>query len=229
MIRPCRCLMLLILLAWTLPALAVPAKTAAKPKEDDYELYKLLADTIDQVERNYVKEVDRRELIEAAIRGVLAKLDPYSTYIGPDEMQRFRAEIESEFGGIGIQIDVDDGQLTILSPIYGTPAYRAGLLAGDRIVEIDGKTTDGLTIDDAVAAAQGGRGHLRDAHRDPSGQGSEGEGHAEARADSRRHRAGRPPQAGRPVGLHARSEAPHRLRAADGLQPRHRRATAAGA
>jgi carboxyl-terminal processing protease len=150
--------MLLILLIWTLPALAVPAKTAAKPKDDDYELYKLLADTIDQVQRNYVKEVDRRELIEAAIRGVLAKLDPYSVYIGPDEVQRFRADIESEFGGIGIQIDVDEGQLKVLSPIYGTPACRAGLLAGDRILEIDGKSTDGLSIDDAVGMLKGDEG-----------------------------------------------------------------------
>ncbi len=176
MIRPRRCLMLLILLSFALPApaappKAAPAKTPAKPtaakpvkpaapkpKEDDYKLYELLADTIDQVERNYVKEVDRRELIEAAIRGVLAKLDPYSTYIAPDEVQAFRAEIESEFGGIGIQIEMDDGQLTILSPIYGTPAYRAGLLAGDRIVEIEGKTTDGLTIDDAVRMLKGEEG-----------------------------------------------------------------------
>ena len=80
------------------------AKRAAKPVDDYYELYQLLADTVDQVERNYVKEVDRRELIEAAIRGMLAKLDPYSTYIGPDELAQFRSSVESEFGGIGIQI-----------------------------------------------------------------------------------------------------------------------------
>ncbi|MEN6451356.1 MAG: S41 family peptidase, partial [Thermoguttaceae bacterium] len=137
---------------------AEPAKAAAKPELDDYELFGLLADTIDQVERNYVTEVNRRELIEAAIRGVLAKLDPYSNYIGPDDIQRFRAEIESEFGGIGIQIATDDGQLRVLSPIYGTPAYRAGLVAGDRIIEIDGRATDSLAVDDAVRMLKGQEG-----------------------------------------------------------------------
>ena len=105
------------------PAKKSPASAAeaAKPKEppapqakaidNDYELYKLLVDTIDQVERNYVTKVDRRELIEAAIRGVIAKLDPYSGYIGPEELGRFRTSVESEFGGIGIQV-VDRGRPT---------------------------------------------------------------------------------------------------------------------
>jgi len=81
-----RYFVLLTLLLWTLPAMSAPAETAKKPKENDYELYKILVDSIDQVERNYVTEVSRRELIESAIRGVLSKLDPYSNYIGPDEL-----------------------------------------------------------------------------------------------------------------------------------------------
>jgi carboxyl-terminal processing protease len=129
-----------------------------KKQEDYYELYKLVVDTVDQVERNYVTEVDRRELIEAAVRGVMAKLDPYSSYIGPEEIERFRASVESEFGGIGIQLTSDEGDLTILSPIYGTPAYKAGLLAGDRILEIDGESTENFTIDDAVARLKGKEG-----------------------------------------------------------------------
>lgn len=138
-----------------------PGQNAAqlqKAKDSDYELYKVLIDTLDQVERNYVTEVNRRELIEAAIRGALGKLDPYSTYIGPDDLCRFRTSVESEFGGIGIQISMDDGQLRILSPMVGTPAYRAGLMAGDRIVEIDGKSTDGLTLDEAIDRLKGAEG-----------------------------------------------------------------------
>jgi len=127
-------------------------------KDDYYELYKLLADTIDQVERNYIKEVDRRELVEAAIRGVLGKLDSYSTYISPEEVERFRMSVESEFGGIGIQITIQDGQLKVLSPLVGTPAYRAGIIAGDRIVEIDGQSTEGLTLDEAVRRLKGKEG-----------------------------------------------------------------------
>jgi carboxyl-terminal processing protease len=138
----------------------VPPQTAKNHEsgESDYELYRILVDAIDQVERNYISEVNRRELIESAIRGVLGKLDPYSSYIGRDELDRFRTSVESEFGGIGIQIANDDGQLQIISPIFGTPAYRAGLSAGDRIVEIDGKNTDGLTLDESIEKLKGAAG-----------------------------------------------------------------------
>ena len=132
-----------------------PDEPTALPKEDYYELYKILVDTMDQVERNYVKDIDRRELIEAAIEGVLGRLDPYSAYISPEEISRFRSTVDSEFGGIGIQISVDEGKLTVISPLVGTPAYHAGLIAGDRIVEIDGKGTDGISIDEAVRRLKG--------------------------------------------------------------------------
>ena len=134
------------------------ADKGSLPKDDYYELYKLLADTVDQVDRNYVKEVDRRELIEAAIRGVMNKLDPYSAYIGPEELSQFRSSVDNEFGGIGIHVTTDDGDLKVLSPIYGTPAYRAGIQAGDRIIEIDGKSTEGIQPDDAIRWMKGAEG-----------------------------------------------------------------------
>ena len=88
MTRSASCWLLLVLaICWTLPVVGAPAETAKNPKENDYELYKILVDTIDQVERNYVTDVKRRDLIESAIRGVLGKLDPYSSYIGPDELE----------------------------------------------------------------------------------------------------------------------------------------------
>lgn len=159
MIRGLHWLIVFALLTLTSPAaIAAPAEKASKPKPSDYDLYKLLIDSIDQVERNYIAEMDRRELIESAIRGVLSSLDPYSTYINPEELQRFRDGIKSEFGGIGVQIDADAGQLKILSPIHGTPAYRADLIAGDRILQIDGKSTDGLPIDEAVELLKGEEG-----------------------------------------------------------------------
>ncbi|HEV3138755.1 MAG TPA: PDZ domain-containing protein, partial [Pirellulales bacterium] len=129
-----------------------------KPAEDDYELYQAFADTLDQVERNYVKRVSRRELMEAAIHGILAELDPYSNYISPKEISRFKTAVESQFGGIGIQIGMEDGQLKIISPLIGTPAYRAGLESGDRILEINGQSTKGLVIDDAVKQLKGDAG-----------------------------------------------------------------------
>ncbi|MGA2617602.1 MAG: S41 family peptidase [Thermoguttaceae bacterium] len=134
------------------------ADKSPRQKDDYYELYKILADTMDQVDRNYVKEVDRRELFEAAIKGVMGRLDPYSVYIGPEELNQFRSTVESEFGGIGIHVTTEDGDLRVLSPIYGTPAYRAGILAGDRIVEIDGKSTEGILPDEAVERMKGKEG-----------------------------------------------------------------------
>lgn len=129
-----------------------------KPTEDDYELYQIFADTLDQVERNYVKDVSRRELMEAAIQGVLNKLDPYSNYINQDEIGRFKTTVESQFGGIGIQIGIEEGQLKIISPLVGTPAYRAGLEAGDAILEINGRSTEGIQIDQAVKQLKGEAG-----------------------------------------------------------------------
>ncbi len=136
-----------------------PPKAAEKDQPaDDYELQRLLVDTLDQIERNYVKDISRRELVEAAIQGILTKLDPYSSYIGPKEMDEFRTSVESEFGGIGIQVAVEGDQLKVISPLAGTPAYRAGVLAGDTILEIDGKSTEGMAIEDAVRMLKGPEG-----------------------------------------------------------------------
>jgi len=139
------------------PAAEPQSEDAANKEEirDYYELFKLFADTLDQVERNYVKEVDRRKLVEAAIRGMLSELDQYSSYIPPAQLDRFRTGVEAEFGGVGIQVTVEDGRLRVISPIVGSPAYRSGMMAGDVIVEIDGKTAEGITIDEAVERMKG--------------------------------------------------------------------------
>ena len=102
-----------------------------------------------------MKKVDRRELMEAAIKGVLSKLDPYSSYIGPDQAESFRDTVESQFGGIGIEITSDDGQIKVLSPLVGSPAYKAGVQSGDRILKIGDQLTTGLTLDDAVHKLKG--------------------------------------------------------------------------
>ncbi|MGC4006250.1 MAG: S41 family peptidase [Pirellulales bacterium] len=138
-----------------------PKSTAVRPdpkRDETYELYKSFADTLDQIERNYVKEVDRRELMEAAIRGMMTKLDPYSNYISPEELGSFKTSVEGQFGGLGIQVAADDAGLRILSPLVGTPAYRAGIQAGDRITHIEGKSTRGLTIDEAIRKLKGEAG-----------------------------------------------------------------------
>ena len=135
------------------------SKTADRQaqKDDDYSLMKVFVDTFDQVQRNYVKDVDRRELLQAAIEGMMTKLDPYSSYISPDEMARFSEAVDQEFGGIGIQVHQPGpgDPLVVMSPLPGTPAYRAGIRAGDIIVEINGKPTKGFTIDTAIHLLKG--------------------------------------------------------------------------
>src|SRR5215470_11466005 len=111
--------LVLFLLLPILGGVARSEEPKKKPAEDDYELYQIFADTLDQVERNYVKDVSRRELMEAAIEGVLGKLDPYSNYISPEEIARFKTSVESQFGGIGIQIGMEEGRLKIISPLFG--------------------------------------------------------------------------------------------------------------
>ena len=127
-------------------------------QKEYYELLRLFVDTLDQVERNYAKQVDRRELMEAAIAGLLSKLDDYSQYIPPQELDEFQKHVTNQFGGIGIQVGLERGRLTIISPLVGTPAYRAGLMSGDHIQQIDGKSTQDLSLEEAVKRLQGPTG-----------------------------------------------------------------------
>lgn len=135
-------------------------KPLAQPLNDDeyYELFRTLVDVMSQVENNYVQKVDRRELMEAAIQGVLSKLDPYSNYIPPSEIARFRQDIEATFAGVGIQVGERHGMLMVISPIVGSPAYRAGVRAGDLIVEVAGKTAADMSVDQAMDLLQGAPG-----------------------------------------------------------------------
>ncbi|MCA9058776.1 MAG: S41 family peptidase [Planctomycetaceae bacterium] len=126
--------------------------------QDDYELMKLFVETFERIDSNYVREVDRRELMEAAIHGMLEHLDQYSSYIPPQDVRRFDQVFEQEFGGVGIQVNGNAGRLTVVSPLPGTPAFRAGIRSGDVIVEVDGKSTEGFTVNDAVKALQGPTG-----------------------------------------------------------------------
>lgn len=145
------------------PATASPAptlpdaldETVRKESDEYYELLQVFADTLDQIDRNYVKDVSRRELIEAAIRGMLSKLDPYSNYIAPKEVDSFRGSVENEFGGVGLHVDKEDGALIVVSPIYGTPAYRARLSMGDQIESIDDQPVANLALDDAIKSLKG--------------------------------------------------------------------------
>ena len=133
------------------------ATQGAKPKDEMLELYGLFVDAVEKVELNYVRPVTRRELLENALEGMLQNLDPHSSFINTSEWQQFRRQIEGKFGGIGIQVDLDNdsGRLRVVAPMVGTPAYEAGILAGDQIMEIDGKSAEGMSTEKAIEVLTG--------------------------------------------------------------------------
>jgi len=132
---------------------------AANRRDEQYEYFEVLVDALHKIEGRYVRKVDREKLLEGALKGMCGSLDPYSSYIPPRELQMFQRTIKSSFSGIGAQINLDDQKrLTVASPVVGTPAYKAGLKTGDWIMAIDGKSTEGLTLDRAVDRLTGEEG-----------------------------------------------------------------------
>lgn len=103
----------------------------------------------------YVREVSLDTAIQDAMNGMLRELDPYSMYMGPKEYESLNIAMEGGYGGLGIEIGITDDWLTVISPMEGTPAAAAGLMSGDWIVEIEGKTTEGITTDEAIAKLRG--------------------------------------------------------------------------
>jgi carboxyl-terminal processing protease len=125
---------------------------------EDYASLKQFSHVLDMVEKSYVQEIDREKLIQGAIKGMLKNLDPHSAYLDKDAFQEMEVETQGEFTGVGIEITIQDGRLTVVSPIEGTPAYKAGLKAGDTILKINGEPTRDITIMDAVDKIRGPKG-----------------------------------------------------------------------
>jgi carboxyl-terminal processing protease len=135
---------------------AVSDQQRRQQLEEERALLKLFADTLEQVRANYVDDsISERELIEAAIEGMLTKLDPYSNYIPPKKMELFKRSVEQQYGGVGIRVKQEGDQLVIVSPLYGSPAHRAGLKRGDRVVKIGEVSTKGLSLEQAVQQMKG--------------------------------------------------------------------------
>ncbi|NIP39704.1 MAG: PDZ domain-containing protein, partial [Candidatus Dadabacteria bacterium] len=120
-----------------------------------YEGLSTFTRVLDLVERNYVEDVDSRELSINAIDGMLQSLDPYSAYLTPDRFQDLEEGTSGEFGGVGMEITVRDGVLTVVSPLEDTPAFAAGIESGDQIVEINGKSTQKMVEFEAVKLLRG--------------------------------------------------------------------------
>jgi carboxyl-terminal processing protease len=126
-----------------------------KNTDETYEGLKLFSDVISEIEKNYVEPVDTKKLIENAIEGMVQSLDPHSSFLPPEAYEDLQTETKGEFGGIGIVITQRDGNLTVISPIEGTPAYKAGVLAQDIIIKVDGESTKGMMLWEAVKKMRG--------------------------------------------------------------------------
>jgi carboxyl-terminal processing protease len=126
--------------------------------EETYKNLELLTEVLRQVEKNYVEPQDNRKLIQGAIKGMVQSLDPHSSFLSKEEHQELLTETKGSFSGIGVEISVRDNVLTVVSPIEGSPAYKAGIQTGDRIIKIDGKVAADMTLPEAVKSIRGEKG-----------------------------------------------------------------------
>lgn len=135
----------LALLAAGVAAGAFWSRTQAARQDDEaMELYGAFVDAVEQVQANYVQPVDRKVLVESALRGMIDDLDPHSAYFNNDDWKQFQKQVEGSYTGIGVQLDLDrqTGRPLVVAPLVGSPAYAAGVLAGDQILEVNGKSTE---------------------------------------------------------------------------------------
>jgi carboxyl-terminal processing protease len=136
---------------------AWPADGSAQQQtgSETYRQLELFGDVFERVREDYVEEVSDKELIEAAIQGMLASLDPHSTYLNAKSFRDMQVQTRGEFGGLGIEVTMEGGYVKVVSPIDDTPAFRAGIEAGDLITQLDGEDVLGLTLSQAVEKMRG--------------------------------------------------------------------------
>jgi len=129
--------------------------TAVSAEGEGYEELKTFTEVLSMVKKNYVEDVKSKDLVYGAIRGMLNSLDPHSSFMTAEGYKDMQVETKGEFGGIGIQIGMKESMLTVIAPIEDTPAYKAGIKAGDKIVKINNVTTRDMTLQDAVSKMRG--------------------------------------------------------------------------
>jgi len=153
------CVLLSLMMAVPVQAQSAErGSSSSTTKQNDdafYEKLDLLMRIIERVRTDYVDEVEDKEIIEAAIQGMLRSLDPHSTYLNPDVYQQVRVQMEGEYGGLGIEVQMENGVVKVISPIDDTPAAKAGIMGGDYITHIDGEAIVGKTLTEAVKKMRG--------------------------------------------------------------------------
>ncbi len=123
-----------------------------------YDELKLFSDVLSHIQKDYVEETKPKDLVYGAIKGMLETLDPHSGFMPPETFKEMQAETKGRFEGLGLEITMKDGILTVVAPIEDTPAFKAGILAGDQIIKIDGEPTKNLTLMDSVKKMRGPKG-----------------------------------------------------------------------
>ncbi|MBI4801209.1 MAG: S41 family peptidase [Elusimicrobia bacterium] len=123
--------------------------------DQTYQQLKVIVDVMELIRENYVDEIDAQKLVYGAAAGMVRELDDFSQFMEPDLYNRVKSDTEGEFGGIGIRVDMRDGWLTVVTPLPDTPAYRAQMYPGDRIIKIEGDSTRDLIIDEAIKKLRG--------------------------------------------------------------------------
>ncbi len=123
-----------------------------------YENLKVFTEALSIVKKNYVEDVKAKDIVYGAIKGMLNSLDPHSGFMSPDAYKEMQVDTKGEFGGLGIQIGIKDGILTVIAPLEDTPAYKVGIKAGDKIIKINGEATKDMGLHDAVSKMRGVRG-----------------------------------------------------------------------
>jgi len=126
-----------------------------KPEHNTYEMLNLFGEVMERTKAGYVEEVSDQKLIEQALNGMLSSLDPHSSYLDAESFNYMSEQTKGKFGGLGIEVTMDNGLVKVVSPIDDTPAFKAGLKAGDYITHIDGETVIGLSLNEAVSKMRG--------------------------------------------------------------------------
>lgn len=148
--------LLLLVSLFVLPAWADPApKTDESANEDVYVLMELLGSSLKMIKENYVEEVSYKTMVEKALNGVLTAQDPHSGFLNKEEMDEMNTQTKGEFGGVGMEVSSENGLVRVVSPIDDTPAFKAGIQAGDYITHIDGTSVLGLSLNEAVKRLRG--------------------------------------------------------------------------
>ena len=125
---------------------------------NEYDYLKFLGESIEKIKTDYVEHVDNKEIVESAINGILSSLDPHSSFLNAKNLEDMKVQTKGEFGGLGIEVTMENGFVKVISPIDNTPAYKAGIKAGDYITHLDKKSVIGLSLNEAVSKMRGAVG-----------------------------------------------------------------------